>query len=238
VDLLLAGLWQGVGLIARGDPEVARIGGLSLVVSVTATLFATLVGVPATVALAVGRFPSRVALTLLVNTGMGLPPVVVGLVVVVLIRRTGPLGWLGILYMPVAIIVAQFLIVLPIATGLTRSAILSLDADILHALRIDRAAQFDTLRELVRAALPQVLVAVAAALGRAIAEVGASLIVGGNIPGQTRILTTATTLKTSRGEFTRVIALGIVLLLVALAVNLVLAYVARICHADFPDAPI
>jgi tungstate transport system permease protein len=227
VDLLWAGFAEAGHLIATGDAEMVRILVLSLVVSGSATALASLTGIPAGVALAVGRFPGREGLQALVNTGMGLPPVVVGLVMTMLLWRTGPLGFLALLYTPGAMIAAQFIVAAPIAAGFTRAAVELLDPDIAGALRVDGAVARTLARELVRAALPQVLVAVAAAFGRAVAEVGASLMVGGNILGQTRTLTTAITLVTSRGDFGLAIALGLILLAMALVVNAGLTWRAR-----------
>lgn len=231
MDLLWQGLVQAAQLIATADSELMHIVVLSLVVSASATAFAALAGVPAGVALAVGSFPGRAAVHALVNTGMGLPPVVVGLVVTMLLWRTGPLGPLGLLYTPAAMVLAQFIVAAPIAAGFTRSAVELLDVDMIASLRSDGAGFAVLARELCRAALPQVIVAIAAAFGRAIAEVGASLMVGGNILGQTRTLTTAITLVTSRGEFGQAIALGIILLALALAVNAGLTWRARVAVA-------
>lgn len=227
MDLIWSGLREAVGLLLRGDAEVAAIAFLSLRVSLAATLAASVVGVPLGALLAIRRFRGRALLTVLVNTGMGLPPVVVGLVVTVLLWRTGPFGALGMLYTPAAMAAAQFVVALPLVAGFTRGALELIDADVLHALRADGAGGVVAAREMVLAAAPQVLVAVAAGFGRAIAEVGASLMVGGNLAGQTRILTTAITLETSRGEFAKAIALGIILLGLAFAVNAGLAWRGR-----------
>jgi len=227
LDLIWSGLREAVGLLLRGDAEVAAIAFLSLRVSLAATLAASVVGVPLGALLAIRRFRGRALLTVLVNTGMGLPPVVVGLVVTVLLWRTGPFGALGMLYTPAAMAAAQFVVALPLVAGFTRGALELIDADVLHALRADGAGGVVAAREMVLAAAPQVLVAVAAGFGRAIAEVGASLMVGGNLAGQTRILTTAITLETSRGEFAKAIALGIILLGLAFAVNAGLAWRGR-----------
>ncbi len=220
MDLLWQGLVEGVRLILRADPELVRIASLSLAVSLSATLLAAGVGLPAGIALATGRRGEWGLVGALVNTGMGLPPVVVGLVVTMLLWRSGPFGFLRLLYTPPAMVLAQFVVAAPIVAGLTRSAVALLDPDLLHALRADGAGSFALGRELIGAALPAVRVAVAAGFGRAIAEVGASLMVGGNILGQTRVLTTAITLETSRGEFALAIALGLVLLALAFGVNL------------------
>jgi tungstate transport system permease protein len=154
-----------------------------------------------------------------VNTGMGLPPVVVGLVVTLLLWRTGPFGELRLLYTPAAMVLAQLLVAVPLVAGFTRAAVDLLDPDLVMALRADGAGDRRIGYELALAAGPPLMVAIAAGFGRAISEVGASLMVGGNIVGQTRILTTAIALETGRGEFALAIALGIILLLLALAVN-------------------
>lgn len=227
MDLLWHGLVQAFWLILTADPELVRISGLSLAVSLSATILAALVGVPVGVALAFGHFRGRGLLQAVVNTGMGLPPVLVGLVVMIALWRTGPLGSLQLLYTPVAMMLAQFIVAAPLAAGLTRSAIDALDPNLAEALRVCGARGLDVGRELVRAALPQVLVAIVAAFGRAIGEVGASLMVGGNILDQTRILTTAITLESSRGEFAQAIALGMVLLALAFLVNMVLTWWGR-----------
>ena len=227
MELLWHGLVEAVRLIVRADPELIRITALSLGVSLSATGLAAAAGIPAGVLLAVGRFPGRGVLHVLVNTGMALPPVVVGLAITILLWRTGPLGFLQLLYTPAAMVLAQFVVAWPLAAGLTRAGLELLDADLTQALRADGAGALALGRELVRAALPHVLTAVAAAFGRAVAEVGASLMVGGNILGQTRTLTTAITLHTSRGDFALAIALGLVLLALAFAVNAALSWPQR-----------
>lgn len=219
MDLIWQGFADAVSLLFHGDPATFRIAGLSLIVSGLATLFAALVGIPLGSVLALRQIPGHALLTSLVNTGMGLPPVVVGLGVSILLWRSGPFGALALLYTPTAMIIAQFIVAMPLAAGLARAAVSLLDPDIIEALRVDGAGGWRILWEVLQAARPQVLVVVAAAFGRAISEVGASLMVGGNILNSTRILTTAITLETSKGEFARAIALGLLLLLLAFAVN-------------------
>jgi ABC-type tungstate transport system substrate-binding protein len=219
VELLWDGLTAAIGLITRADPELRGIAGLSLGVSGVATTLAALIGIPLGVGLHLKRFRGRRTIGVLVNTGMGLPPVVVGLVVTLLLWRTGPFGELRLLYTPAAMVLAQLVVALPIVAGFTRAALDLLDTDLVMALRADGAGDGRAGYELARAAGTPLLVAVAAGFGRAISEVGASLMVGGNIVGQTRILTTAIALETGRGEFALAIALGIVLLLLALMVN-------------------
>lgn len=227
MELLWTGLADALALLARADQEVVEIASRSLAVSGLATLLAAALGIPAGVLLAIARFPGRFVLETLVNTGMGLPPVVVGLVVTLFLWRTGPFGALGLLYTPAAMIVAQMIVAAPIVAGLTRSSLHLLGTDVRQALRVDGAGRLVEGRELVRAAAAQVIVAIAAGFGRAIAEVGASLMVGGNLAGQTRILTTTITLETGRGEFARAIALGLILLALAFAVNLLLTWRVR-----------
>jgi tungstate transport system permease protein len=228
VDLLWDGLRQAVLLILSADPELARITALSLGVSSLATALAALCGIPLGALLAIGRFPGRMPLQVVVNAGMGLPPVVVGLVVSIFLWRTGPFGSLRLLFTPQAMVIAQFLVALPIAAGLTRAALASIDRDLMHALRVDGAGEARVARELVRVISPQIAVILAATFGRAIAEVGASLMVGGNLQGQTRILTTAITLETGKGEFAQAIALGMVLLTLTLLVNVALSWRERL----------
>jgi tungstate transport system permease protein len=219
-------VWEAIGdaarLVARADPELLRIAGLSLVVSGLATAIAAGIGIPLGIALHIGHFPGRAPATTLVNAGMAVPPVVVGLLVTLLLWRTGPFGALRLLFTPQAMIVAQVLVATPLVAGFTRAAISLLDADIAMAMRADGAGEARIARELAQAALPQVLVAVAAGFGRAISEVGASLMVGGNIVGQTRILTTAIALESSRGDFALALALGLILLVLAFCANALL----------------
>ncbi|MCA1644457.1 MAG: ABC transporter permease [Chloroflexi bacterium] len=219
MELLGDGLAAAIGLMVRADPELRAIAVLSLGVSGAAAVLAALSGIPLGIALHLKRFRGRRALRVLVNTGMGLPPVVVGLVVTLLLWRTGPFGELRLLYTPAAMVLAQLLVAVPIVAGFTSAALDLLDPDLVMALRADGANDSRAGYELARAAGRPLLVAVAAGFGRAISEVGASLMVGGNIVGQTRILTTAIALETGRGEFALAIALGIILLLLALLVN-------------------
>jgi tungstate transport system permease protein len=219
VELIWQSLGQAFGLILSANPELLRIAALSLAVSGSATLLAALIGVPLGAALHLGWLPGRGLLNTLVNTGMGLPPVLVGLIITILLWRSGPLGPLRLLFTPTAMVIAQLIVALPLVAGLTRSALSLLDADLREALRADGANEPRVAWELARAAQAQVLVAVAAGFGRAVAEVGASLMVGGNIVGQTRVLTTAIALETSKGDFALALALGFILLGLAFLVN-------------------
>lgn len=222
MDLIWEAIRDAAGLIVSADPELLRIAGLSLAVSAAATVLAAGIGIPLGVALEIGHFRGRRAAGLAVNAGMGLPPVVVGLAVTLVLWRTGPLGGLRLLYTPWAMVLAQVLVAVPLVAGITRAAVSLVDLDLRLAMRADGAPEPRIGRELAVAALPQLLVAVAAGFGRAISEVGASLMVGGNIVGQTRVLTTAIALETSRGDFALALALGFLLLLLALGVNFLL----------------
>jgi len=222
MDLLWEAIRDAVGLIARADAELLRFALLSLVVSISATGLAAAIGIPLGIALHIGNFRGRATARVAINAGMGLPPVVVGLVVMLLLWRTGPLGALRLLYTPSAMVVAQVLVALPLVAGITRTAISLLDVDLRLAMRADGASETRIGRELAAAALPQVLVAAAAGFGRAISEVGASLMVGGNIVDQTRIMTTAIALEASRGDFALALALGFLLLALAFGVNALL----------------
>ena len=227
MDLIWQGLVDAARLLVQGDAATLRVAALSLLVSGLATLLATLVGVPLGAVLALHSFWGRRLAAGVVNTGMGLPPVVVGLVVALLLWRTGPLGRLGLIYTPAAMVLAQFIVAAPLAAGLTSAAISLLDPELAAALRVDGAGEPRVVWELLSAARSQVRVAVAAAFGRALSEVGASLMVGGNILNETRILTTSITLEVGRGEFARAIALGMLLLALAFLVNLGLVHGGR-----------
>ena len=226
MDLIWQALGDAIRLIVRADAELMRIAGLSLMVSGTATLLAAVLGIPLGIALYMGRFPGRAPAAVFVNAGMALPPVVVGLLVMLVLWRTGPLGSLRLLFTPPAMVIAQVIVAMPLIAGFSRAAVSLLDPDLVLAMRADGAGEARIGLELARAAGAQVLVAVAAGFGRAISEVGASLMVGGNIVGQTRILTTSIALESGRGEFALALALGFILLLLALGVNALLGVIA------------
>lgn len=206
-------------LIASADGALAEIVGLSLQVSLSAMVFACLVGLPLGAALAVFRFPGRGAATVAVNALMGLPPVVVGLVVYLLLSNAGPFGVLQLLYTPAAMIIAQTVLITPIIAALTCQTVADLHRDYAEQLRslgVGRCATVTTLLWDGRFAL---LTVALAGFGRAIAEVGAVIIVGGNIDHVTRVMTTAIALETSKGDLGLALALGVILLAIALAVN-------------------
>lgn len=201
------------------DTEVLAIILLSLRVSLTATLISLLVGLPLGTALALSRFRGQTILLSLINTGMGLPPVVVGLVVAMLLWRSGPLGTLNLIYTPTAIIIAQTLIALPVVVGLTASALQQVDERLRWQLAGLGASTWQQVLTLWLEARLPLLAALMAGFGAVISEVGASMMVGGNIKGQTRVLTTAIVLETSRGAFDRALVLGGLLVGLTFLVN-------------------
>ena len=219
MDVLLDGVRQAVALLARADAEVLGILWTSLEVSGTATLIALLAGIPAGVVLALTRFPARTLVVSAVNTGMGLPPVVVGLFVTILLWRSGPLGALEILYTPTAIVVAQAVIAAPIVTGITLAAVQNVPAKFRLQLVALGASRPQMVWVVLREARLPMLAAVMAGFGGVISEIGASMMVGGNIKGQTRTLTTAMVLETGKGNFDVAIALSILLLLLVFGIN-------------------
>ncbi|MBI2113604.1 MAG: ABC transporter permease [candidate division NC10 bacterium] len=227
MELLWNGLLEAARLIATGDPDVLQITWLSVQISGSATLLSLLVGIPVGMALALARFPGRSLCVALVNTGMGLPPVVVGLFVSLFLWRSGPLGFLGFLYTPTAMVVAQFIIAAPIVTGLTSAAMQQLNPRLRLQLLALGASRWQLLWLLMREARLPLLAAVMAGFGGVISEVGASMMVGGNLQGQTRVLTTATVLETSKGNFDLAIALSVILLLLAFSVNYLLTWIQQ-----------
>jgi len=213
-------------LIAEADAHLMAIIALSLEVSVTATLLACLIGMPGGALLAVGRFPGRRALIVLTNGLMGLPPVVVGLLVYLLLSRAGPLGSLGLLFTPAAMIVAQTVLIAPIVAALTRQVIEDEWREYREQLRSLGARRWRAGLTLLWNARFALTTAALAGFGRAIAEVGAVMIVGGNIEGVTRVMTTAIALETSKGDLPLALALGFILITLALTLNAI-AYALR-----------
>jgi tungstate transport system permease protein len=196
-----------------------RIIGLSLQVSLTAVLIGCLIGLPLGAALALARFPGRGAVVVALNALMGLPPVVAGLAIYLLLSRSGPLGELGLLFTPPAMVLAQAVLILPIVVSLTRSVIEDLWAEYQEQLRSLGSSRLRAVPTLLWDGRFSLLTGLMAGFGRATAEVGAVLIVGGNIAGHTRTMTTAITLETSRGDLGLAIALGMILLAITFAFN-------------------
>ncbi len=227
MDLILEGIHTALNLIFSLDREVLDITLLSLKISCSATLVSLFMGIPMGVFLALSAFPGRRLVISLVNTGMGLPPVVVGLFVTILLWRNGPMGFLEILYTPIAMIFAQAVIATPIVTGITIASIQNLPANLKLQVRALGATRVQTVWILVRESRLPLLAAVMAGFGGVISEVGASIMVGGNIKGQTRVLTTATVMETGKGNFDVAIALSLILLALAFGVNYLLTVIQQ-----------
>ena len=222
MDVIWEGIGQALRLILSGDPDLLQIVFLSLVVSGSATVLSIIIGIPYGTLLALNRFAGRSFMLGLVNTGMGMPPVVVGLVLSIFLWRSGPLGFLNMLYTPVAMVVAQFLIATPIVTGVSMAAIAQLDPKLRLQILGLGASRLQLLWVLFQEARLPLLTAVMAGFGGVISEVGSVIMVGGNIKGQTRVLTTAIVTETGRGSFGLAMALGVILLALAFGANLVL----------------
>ena len=227
MDVLLDGVRRAAGLLLSADPEILAVLWLSLQVSGTATLIALLLGIPAGAALALARFPGRTLVVSAVNTGMGLPPVVVGLFVTIMLWRSGPFGDWEALYTPAAIVLAQAVIASPIVTGITLAAVQNVPAKFRLQLVALGASRAQMVWVVLREARLPMLAAIMAGFGGVISEIGASMMVGGNIRGQTRTLTTAMVLETGKGNFEVAIALSILLLALVFGINWALTAVQQ-----------
>lgn len=227
MDFIWQGILQAFQLIFGVDPEILGITILSLKISGIATAISLVLGLPLGTVLALAKFSGRKFILSLINTGMALPPVVVGLGVSIFLWRSGPLGDLRLIYTPIAIIIAQTIIAAPVVTGLTAAALQQLDPRLQLQLKGLGASRWQVTYSLWREARLPLLAALMAGFGSVISEVGASMMVGGNIRGQTRVLTTAIVLENSKGEFAMAIALSAILLLLAYLVNLVLTSVQQ-----------
>jgi tungstate transport system permease protein len=219
MGFIAEGISKAIELVVGFDAEIWSITWLSLEISGCATVISLLLGIPAGIVLALAVFPGRSFVAALVNTGMGLPPVVVGLFVSIFLWRSGPLGFLDLIYSPTAMVIAQVIIAWPIVTGLTMASFQSLDPKLGLQLLGIGASRLQLLWLLCEEARLPLLAAVMAGFGGVISEVGASMMVGGNIRGQTRVLTTATVLETGKGNFEIAIALSLILLTLTFAIN-------------------
>jgi tungstate transport system permease protein len=215
------------GLVVSGDGRLAEIVGLSLRVSLTAVAIGCLIGIPLGAALAVGRFRGRGIVTTLLSALMGLPPVVVGLVVYLMLSRSGPLGVFGLLYTPTAMIIAQAVLVTPLIAALAHQSLADRHLEYDEWFRSMRLTRWETMTTLIYEDRYSLLTAALAGFGRAIAEVGAVIIVGGNIDRATRVMTTAITLETSKGDLALALALGLILIAIAIAINAAVALLKR-----------
>jgi len=227
MNLIFEGIKKAFYLLITFDPEVMGITLLSLGVSGTATFISLLIGISIGTIIALSKFPGRKIVVSLINTGMGLPPVVIGLFVTIFLWRNGPLGFLEILYTPTAMIIAQAVIATPIVMGITLAAIQQLPQKLRLQILALGATRLQMVWILIKEAKLPLLAGVMAGFGGVISEVGASIMVGGNIKGYSRVLTTATVMETSRGNFDIAIALGIILLLLAYFINLILTQIQQ-----------
>ena len=207
------------GLISSGDADLLEIAGLSLKVSLTALALACAIGLPAGAALAVSRFRGRGAVLVALNALMGLPPVVVGLVVYLNLSAAGPLGWMQLLYTPAAMIIAQTILITPIIAALSRQILEDLHREYDETFRSMCVPRHTAMAAVIRDARYSLLTVALAGFGRAVAEVGAVIIVGGNIDHLTRVMTTAIALETAKGDLALALALGLILLVISLLAN-------------------
>lgn len=227
MDIIVEGIKRAFILLFTLDPEVLGITWLSLMVSGTATFISLFIGISIGTVVALTQFPGKRFVVSLINTGMGLPPVVVGLFVTIFLWRNGPLGFLEILYTPAAIVIAQVIIAAPIVMGITLAAIQQLPKELRLQILALGATRLQMVWIMMKEARLPMLSAVMAGFGGVISEVGASMMVGGNIKGQTRVLTTATVMETNKGNFDIAIALGIILLLLTFIINALLTKIQQ-----------
>ncbi len=227
MELLVDGIGTAWHLLTTADQEVLAVTLLSLKVSILSTLISLFIGIIGGTGVALSEFPGKRILVSLINTSMGLPPVVVGLFVTIMLWRNGPLGHLEILYTPTAMVIAQTLIASPIVMGISLAAIQSLPPDLRLQILALGASRSQMVWLLIRESRLPLLAAIMAGFGGVISEVGASIMVGGNIKGYTRVLTTATVMETGKGNFELAIALGIILLTLCFAVNFLLTTVQQ-----------
>lgn len=235
MDLILDGFQKAFSLIARLDRELLGIIALSLRVSITALAVAALIGLPAGALVGLKRFRGKGVTVSGMQTLMGLPPVVVGLFVYLLLSRKGPLGVLGLLYTPTAMVIAQTVLAVPIVASLCHAAVLQVDPLIRQAALTLGATPLQASAVVIREARYGILSAMIAAFGRLTAEVGAILIVGGNIAGLTRVMTTTIALETDKGNFELAVALGIILLALSFLINIVLHQIQK--RGALPSKP-
>lgn len=227
MDLLMNGLIRAAEMIAAGDPEIYEVTWRTLRISLTAILISTFIGIPLGILLGLTKFPGRKLLLVFINIGMGLPPVVAGLWITILLWRSGPLGHLSLLYTPTAIVMAQVLVSLPILIGLTSSAFQQIDEKMLMQIKALGATRLQSLKILLIETRVALLAAIIAGFGRVIAEVGAAMMVGGNIKGDTRILTTSIVMEVSKGNFDIAFALSFIIMTIAFIITFCLTYLQQ-----------
>lgn len=227
MELVWQGLVKAIDMLIRLDPEILRITWLTLSVALSSIVISVIIGVPLGVLLGLTFFPGRKALVTLINIGMGLPPVVAGLWITMLLWRAGPLGKYALLYTPYAMIMAQVLVSLPIVIGLTCAAFQQIDSRLRLQIKSLGVTRWQNLIILLKEVRLPILAAVMAGFGRVLAEVGASMMVGGNIKGETRILTTAMVMEVSKGNFDIAIALSFILMTLAFMITFSLTYLQQ-----------
>lgn len=227
MELLLEGLKKAIEMIIMGEREIVEITFLTLKVSLSAILISTLIGLPAGVIIGLVKFRGRSLLLVFINIGMGLPPVVAGLWITILLWRSGPLGNLSLLFTPAAITMAQVVVSLPIVIGLTCSAFQQMDPKLLLQIRALGATRLQLIWILIKETRIAILAAVIAGFGRVIAEVGAAMMVGGNIRGETRILTTSIVMEVSKGNFDVALALSFILMTLAFFITFILTFLQQ-----------
>ena len=227
MEVILEGIKQAFLLLIQGDRQVIQVAVRSLLISGVATVISLLLGIPFGVMLGLTNFPGRRVLVSLVNTGMGAPPVVVGLIVFIALWRTGPLGMLHMLFTPEAMVIAQIIISLPIVAGFTMATIQQLDPKLKLQILALGASRYQMVWLLLKEARLPLLAAVMAGFGAVISEVGASMMVGGSITGQTEIMTTGIVSASSRGDFAFAIALSVILMILIYLVNYILTSIQQ-----------
>jgi tungstate transport system permease protein len=227
MDLVWEGIQQAFLLLIHGDPAVLKVVGLSLLVSLAATAISLVIGIPVGSAIGLTRFPGRRGILALVNAGMGAPPVVVGLLVTIFFWRTGPLGALNLIYTPSAMVIAQFVIAVPIVIGFTAATIQQIEPKLRLQILALGASTIQMVWLLLKESRLPLLAAVMAGFGAVISEVGASIMVGGNITNQTRVMTTAIMGEVSKGDFALAIAFSVILMILVLLVNYVLTLIQQ-----------
>jgi tungstate transport system permease protein len=227
MDLLIEGLKKAIELILAGDPIIAEITLRTLKVSLTAIIISMFVGIPAGMVLGLVHFPGRRIILALVNIGMGLPPVVAGLWITLILWRSGPLGEYSLLYTETAIVLAQILVSLPIVTALTATAFQQISEKMILQVKALGATRLQLIWILMKESKLAILAAIIAGFGRVIAEVGAAMMVGGNISGETRILTTSIVMEVSKGNFDIALALSFILMTLAFLITFCLTYLQQ-----------
>lgn len=227
MDLLFEGLKKAFDMILTGDSEIFAITLLTLRVSLTAILVSMLIGIPTGVLLGLTHFPGKKLFLVLINIGMGLPPVVAGLWITIFLWRSGPLGDWGLLYSPTAIVMAQILVSLPIIIGLTCTAFQQINPKLLMQIKALGATKVQTVWLLLKETKIAIFAAIMAGLGRILAEVGAAMMVGGNLQGETRILTTSIVMEVSKGNFDVALALSFILMTLAFLITFCLTFLQQ-----------